>query len=694
MSHTQPEVLSLIEEALANSRPFGESEYITNQLEVCYTRRLNGIAPRLPVAAELSLALDQLSPDSRYRLLGNTVVRCAIQHARTQIEADKRYGLPLADCENVFEAALSHIKSGKAGTPLENGIMPLSRLGAAPYHGWIWSEGHPDDIFGRSFRYLIKQNYGDHLSSPTDDEVEALARGARLLETLLPLLGPSALRHAHLIGCVPEFGNWRGKQSSSQFRIGGTVFLGRRLFRSAWWVAEHLFHEALHHKLYDFRHAHSVIEPDPTDKQSVRVRSPWNADKLVKANHWDTHRVLAAFHVYVHLSLLCLLAEERAGDLEGEYGPKVGMIESRRALDRARYLAEQLKNKCWDELGFAGKRLVDWLIAVLDSLDPYPPPAGAFLHLVLDLYLREAREVDSAFDKKKPVREILISRLAPLAKEEVERTRTVLGAINDDRALEYLNEAVSQHSDSEFGVLFSKVRRDIAQTLLESSLDGYTLPSVASPLGDPNDLVREMVEQGSDRLHVILAGVPTAVAAAKQRARELGNTKSCRDPVGRLLAMLAATVPNCARILEIGTSVGSGTAWICAGLGERTDVEVISVEIDSRLSDATREWQWPGYVQIITADVLEVLGGLGSFHLIFADASPVKYSDIESAISALCPRGVLVVDDLEPTIVTSETRRGEIEILKQHLLYHPRLKAAELDWSSGVIVATCTSGAS
>ncbi|MFL6284939.1 MAG: O-methyltransferase [Pyrinomonadaceae bacterium] len=694
MSRIQPEILAVIEEALANHRPFGESEYITDQMEVSYTRRLDGIAPRLPGAGELLLTLEHTNDDVRHRLFGNTVVRCAIQHARSQIEADMLYGLPLAECENVFAAAQAHISSGKAGMPLENGPVPLRRLGSAPCHGWIWTEEHADDIFGRSFRYLIKQNYGDRLSSPTDDEIETLSDGARLLETLLPTLGPSAMRHAHLIACFPEFGSWRGKQSSSQYRIGGTIFLGRRLLNSAWWVAEHLFHESLHQKLYDFRHGHSVIEPRPADKAPVRVCSPWNAEKLIKANDWDTHRVLAAFHVYVHLSLLSMLAEERAAELEAEFGPKLGMIESRKALDRARYLGEQLKNECWDELGLAGKSLVDWLISVLDALDPSPAPAGAYVHLVLDLYLREATEAESALNSGRPVHENLASQLTPLAKEEVERTRTVLSAISADHALERFNASVAQYSDTALGAKFPDVRRTIVRTLLDSSIDGYRLPPNGPTAGDPNERVREMVEQSSEHLHVILAGVPRVVAAAKQRAKELCYGKSCRDTVGRLLATLAAAVPQGGRILEIGTGVGAGTAWICEGLGERTDVEVISVEVDARRSNATRKWPWPAHVQLLNADILEVLAELGTFNLVFADASPIKFSHIEPVIGALRQRGMLVIDDLEPSMVDSEALRAEVNGLRRHLLHHPKLQAADLDWSSGVIITTCTYGAS
>jgi predicted O-methyltransferase YrrM len=53
--------------------------------------------------------------------------------------------------------------------------------------------------------------------------------------------------------------------------------------------------------------------------------------------------------------------------------------------------------------------------------------------------------------------------------------------------------------------------------------------------------------------------LPSPVVASRQRAAEIGFAFSCEDEVGRLLAVLAATVPAGGRILEIGT--GMGVAW-------------------------------------------------------------------------------------------------------------------------------------
>jgi hypothetical protein len=225
---------------------------------------------------------------------------------------------------------------------------------------------------------VLRDNYDESLCTPNIDELARLAKGAQLLGALLPLLSRSALSHAHLIAVFPMVGSWKGKASSSQFRVAGTIFLSRELLESPWQVAEHLFHESLHQKLYDFRHAHSLLKPNYWRKGAPRVRSHWNVTDSSESNCWDTHRAVAAFHVYVHLSLLSTLAEQRAPELENVYGPLRGslkMIESRRAFERAHYLGEKIKELCWQELGLAGKRLMDWLTLVLDALDAAPPQA-------------------------------------------------------------------------------------------------------------------------------------------------------------------------------------------------------------------------------------------------------------------------------------------------------------------------------
>jgi predicted O-methyltransferase YrrM len=63
--------------------------------------------------------------------------------------------------------------------------------------------------------------------------------------------------------------------------------------------------------------------------------------------------------------------------------------------------------------------------------------------------------------------------------------------------------------------------------------------------------------------------VPPLVARAREAAAERGFEKSCRDEDGMLLHVLAAR-RGIARVAEIGTGTGAGTAWLAAALAPGT----------------------------------------------------------------------------------------------------------------------------
>jgi hypothetical protein len=370
--------LEELDARLARS-PFGNSDSIIEQLHLRYERRLANLTPHLPVAGQLLDALRQADAYSRYRVIGDTVVRCAVHYALTILETGTRHGLPLDLCVEVFRATIRHLEDGPCG-PL--GSRLVGRLGPDSHHGWIWSDDRRDDVFARSFRSLVQDHYGGPLCTPTTDEVDMLAKGARLLGELMPASSRSALSHAHMVAVFPPVGTWTGASSSSAFVLSGTIFLGRDGLSSPWWVAEHLLHEALHQQFYDFRHGHTLFDEKNLDRGGApRVHAIWNPQDSKGGDRWSIFRALAAFHVYVYTAVLCRLAEARATAIEVDYGPLPGpftMCGSRKAFERAHYLAGQIRASCWQELGPAGKRLVDWLCSALDVLDPSPPPRDCF----------------------------------------------------------------------------------------------------------------------------------------------------------------------------------------------------------------------------------------------------------------------------------------------------------------------------
>ncbi|WP_188189280.1 O-methyltransferase [Nonomuraea sp. SYSU D8015] len=184
---------------------------------------------------------------------------------------------------------------------------------------------------------------------------------------------------------------------------------------------------------------------------------------------------------------------------------------------------------------------------------------------------------------------------------------------------------------------------------------------------------------------------PELVGAAVERARAAGFAYSCDPAVGRLLAALAAGVPEGGRVLEIGTGTGVGVAWLASGLLPRSDVTVTTVERDAERAALVASAGWPAFVDFRVGDALELLPGLGTYDLIFADAEGGKQVGLELTIAALNPRGVLVVDDMVPApgVVWDQEFAGRQDTVRRTLLGHDRLVAVDMPGhGSGVIVAT------
>jgi hypothetical protein len=508
---------ALFDEALTRHPAFGDSGYIQAQLEACYKRRLGKISADLPTAGLLLDSLGRASSQNRYHIIGDTAVRCAIQDALLQVKTGTKYGLPLDTCESIFRTALLHLEDDKQGGPLECNAFHINNLGSGDRLIGVWNEEGSKDVISQSFQYLVQQNYGASLCTPSASELEVLSEASKVLHELLPLLTRSALSHTHLIAIFPVSG-WKRRGSSSNFRIGGTIFLNREALENPWWVVEHLLHESLHQKLYDFRHGHSLLVEDSLEHQiyqserSLKVCSPWNIPDANKSNYWDTHRVVAAFHVYVHLALLCTLVEQRWPELETKYKSENAFLitKSRDAFDRAQYLGYSLKGSCWEELGLGGKHLIDWLLSILDALDPSPPPPGFYVHLLIDRYRKEARKIESILHSGEPDGLLaggahcsnLPKEIIALGEEELRTTRYVLSIAGGNR-LNHLNNELAQCPDDGGILRFSKVRGIIAKSLSHLTPDDFQLTDSegATTLGDA---VTQMVENSSARLNMML----------------------------------------------------------------------------------------------------------------------------------------------------------------------------------------------
>jgi hypothetical protein len=360
----------------------------------------------------------------------------------------------------------------------------------------VWREDLPTTDYITAFRDIVDGHYGLTLCTPNDSELAMLADAVDLLEQLIPNVARSALCHTHFVAVFSPTGDWEAALSSSEFRMSGTVFLNRRILDNVWTAAEQLLHESLHQQLYDLRRGHTLLTPGFADADAPRIHSLWNRPDSQNTNHWDVHRALAAFHVYVYLTLFArtICADtQSAARYRTRFGP-VKTTSAATAAARGRYLADQLRVRGWAQLGPAGRHLVDWLDPILERLTPTPIVKGSFLHLLLDRYRREVAAVEQRASSVAAFDSVIAQELTALVECEIDCTRAVLTALGHDEAS--FDAALNAGGATSAVERFASSRAVIAETLLAACKQDYEL----APSRVPDEQIRAMIEKSSEGL--------------------------------------------------------------------------------------------------------------------------------------------------------------------------------------------------
>jgi predicted O-methyltransferase YrrM len=180
---------------------------------------------------------------------------------------------------------------------------------------------------------------------------------------------------------------------------------------------------------------------------------------------------------------------------------------------------------------------------------------------------------------------------------------------------------------------------------------------------------------------------PTALPALRAAARDAGFTMSCEDRTGSLLTVLAATRPA-GRILELGTGVGEGTAWLLSGMAP--DARLVSVELDTAVQAVAREELGADpRLTLVSGDGgawLEEYGG-EPFDLVFADTWPGKFTHLDRALELVAPGGTYLVDDLDPQPGRPEGHETSVASLLADLEARKDFRTVRMSWASGLLMA-------
>ena len=157
--------------------------------------------------------------------------------------------------------------------------------------------------------------------------------------------------------------------------------------------------------------------------------------------------------------------------------------------------------------------------------------------------------------------------------------------------------------------------------------------------------------------------------------------------VGSFLKTLIASKPN-GRFLEIGTGIGLSLSWMIEGMD--ADSKLISVDNDPALiSIASSYFGEDDRVELICQDGTEWIKEYSGakFDLIFADAWPGKYSEIDEVLDLLKVGGFYIIDDMTKQPNWPDGHEDNVITLTAYLEKRNDLQLTKMNWSTGLIMA-------
>ena len=185
---------------------------------------------------------------------------------------------------------------------------------------------------------------------------------------------------------------------------------------------------------------------------------------------------------------------------------------------------------------------------------------------------------------------------------------------------------------------------------------------------------------------MITAGLPLAYEDLLEKCKEIGFTMPSDLYIGSLLKTLICSKPK-ANILELGTGIGLTLSWMIDGMD--LDSKIYSVDNDPQLINiATDFFGEDERVNLICEDgsawIKNYSGDL--FDLIFADAWPGKYSDLDLTLELLKPGGFYIIDDMLSQPNWPEGHQELVYELIAVLENRKDLQLTKMNWSTGIIV--------
>ena len=181
---------------------------------------------------------------------------------------------------------------------------------------------------------------------------------------------------------------------------------------------------------------------------------------------------------------------------------------------------------------------------------------------------------------------------------------------------------------------------------------------------------------------------PLIYPALLAKCAEIGFTMPSDMYIGTFLKTLIMSKPR-AHVLELGTGIGLSLAWMIEGLDKSSSI--ISIDNDPKLIRIANDFFGQDTrLELLCADGSAWIRNYQgpAFDLIFADAWPGKYSEIEEVLALVKPGGFFVIDDMRTQPNWPEGHQGKVDQLIDYLEGRKDFSLTKLNWSTGVIVMT------
>lgn len=171
------------------------------------------------------------------------------------------------------------------------------------------------------------------------------------------------------------------------------------------------------------------------------------------------------------------------------------------------------------------------------------------------------------------------------------------------------------------------------------------------------------------------------------KSKEIGFTMPSDLYIGSFLKTLITSKPK-ANILELGTGIGLSLSWMIDGMDATSRLK--SIDNDPELIKIANEFFGDDHrLEIICADGAEWIKSYegDKFDLIFADAWPGKYSEIDEILNLVKPGGFYVIDDMNSQPNWPEGHQEKVDKLIAYLENRNDFNLTKMNWSTGIIMA-------